>query len=329
VSKVHFLDSIPVENSRLYVACQLDDIEPREIAHTRMFAFDTPDDRKWFHHDVDMNVVSVAIKMGHANDLDESRRLIGLSKEGELDIFATGDYVWRTEKIPDAGVRFGSRGHMTHVRQIGSHLFACGHNGQVYKRVGDNSWIAIDSEIYKSIDYTSGDTSKLLNAMLGQRVLNCIDGSSEADVYTVGDDGYMAHFDGKKWKEIKLKTTEHLQWIRCYSPTEAWACGFNGTLLVGNVISGFRDVSTIDDNYTWWSLAKLDNKIYLAAAEGLFVYEGTGIKPVKTGLSPEHEDTYRVNVKDGALWSVGAKDIVRLMNGSWERFGHIDNPPIR
>jgi hypothetical protein len=329
MATVHFLDAIPVEAFRLYVACQLDDVEPREVAHTRMCAFDAPNDREWFHHDVEMNVVSVTTKINHANDSDTSRRLVGLSKEGEVDIFAAGDYVWRTEKIPNAGARLGTRGHMSHIRQVGSHLFACGQNGQVYQRLGDNKWVAIDADIYKAIDYTSGDPAALVDAMMNQRVLNCIDGTSQSDLYVVGNDGFMAHFDGKRWQQIKLKSNEHLQWVRCVSASEVWACGYNGTLLVGSENSGFKDVSTVDDNFTWWSLAKHDELVYLSATEGLFAYDGVKIKPVNTGLSPQHRDTYRVSAKDGALWSVGAKDIVRLFNGQWERFGHIDNPKLK
>ncbi len=329
IAGVHFLDAIPVNAHRLYVACQLDDVEPREVAHSRMCAFDAPNDREWFHHDVDMNVVSVATKIAHANDSDTSRRLVGLSKEGEVDIFAAGDYVWRTEKIRGAGARSGGRGPMTHIRQVGSHLFACGQNGQIYQRLGDDQWGPIDADLYKPIAYTQGDPAALVEAMMNQRSLNCIDGTSESDLYVVGNDGFMAHFDGRRWQQLELNSCEHLQWVRCVSSSEVWACGYNGILLVGTAAAGFEKVGTVDGNFTWWSLAKHEDRIYLSATEGLFEYDGVQIKRTRTGLSPTHHDTLRVNVKDGALWSVGARDIVRRFEGRWERFGHIDNPRLK
>jgi hypothetical protein len=328
MASIYFLDAIAVDTNRLYAACQLDDVEPREVPHTRMCSFDAPDDHEWFSHDVEMNIVSVTKKIQHINDKDNSRRLVGLSKEGEIDIFAAGDYVWRTEKIPEAGARQGSRGHMTYITQIGANLFACGQNGQVYKRLGDDQWMAIDEGIYKAIDYASTDPATLMEAMMNQRVLNCIDGNNENDLYVVGDEGFFAHYNGSTWNNIAFKTNEHLQWVKCYGKDEIWACGYNGTLLRGSISKGFINVSTAEDNYTWWSLAKHDNKIYLSATEGLFCYFDGEICIVKTGLQPEHSDTNRVSAADGALWSIGAKDIVRLKESEWKRFHHTDNPRI-
>lgn len=329
MATVHYLDANAIAHDLVYIATQLDEIDPRVHKHTRMSIYDCLDG-KWYYHDVDMNVISICIKLNHAND-PEDRRLISLSFEGELDIFAKGDYVWRTEKIPEAGLRLGTRGRMTHIRQISAHLFACGHNGQVYQRMGTNSWRAIDNGIYQgSANDRPKSPEELLDEIMNRRILNCIDGNNESDIYVVGDSGYMAHFNGTSWNQVALKTDEHLQWIRCYGPDEVWACGYNGTLLKGNVKDGFKDVSSIDDNDTWWCLTKYGEDIYLSATKGLFKFDSKSkkIAPVKTGLKPEHQDTYRLDSKDGALWSVGEKDIARLFNGRWERIHDIDNPKI-
>lgn len=333
MAEVHFLDACAISQDFLYVASQLDDVDPREVAHTRMCTYFSKDGT-WFSHDVEMNAISVAVKINHAND-SEDRRLISLSTEGEIDIFAKGDYVWSTEKIPEAGVRLGKRGRMTHIRQIGAHLFACGHNGQIYQRNGSADWCAIDEGVYKAAEYSDSDDAEvraqvMLDAIMNKRILNCIDGNSEQDIYVVGDSGYMAHYDGKAWSQIELQTDEHLQWIRCYGANEVWACGYNGTLLKGSVTSGFKDVSSIDDNDTWWCLVKHEEEVYLSATSGLFRFDSTSTKiaRVSTGLKPEVEDTYRLDAKDGALWSMGEKDIVRFYKGNWERIHHIDNPPV-
>ena len=333
MATVHYLDVYAIAHDLLYVATQLDEVNPREFAHTRICIYDCSDGR-WYSHDVNMNVTSVCVKLHHAND-PEDRRLVSLSLEGEVDVFAKGDYVWRTEKIPEAGVRLGSRGRMSHIRQIGAHLFACGHNGQVYQRMGTDNWRAIDEGVYQAGEYSDSDdfevrAKALMDAIMNKRILNCIDGNSERDVYVVGDSGYMAHYDGATWSQVVLKTDEHLQWVRCYGPNEVWTCGYNGTLLRGNAIEGFRDVSSIDDNDTWWCLCKYGEDIYLSATAGLYRFDSASgkIKRVKTGLKPEHTDTYRVDAKDGALWSVGEKDIARFYEGRWERINHIDNPKI-
>ena len=293
-----------------------------------MSTYEMPEN-KWFTHDLEMNIVSACTKIAHANDRDTSRRLIALSKEGEVDVFASGDYVWRTEKIPEAGLRLGTRGWMTHIRQIGSHLFACGQNGQVYQRHGSDDWRKHDEGVYKFETYTAGDVEAAIRVIGNRRTLNCIDGNSETDIYVAGDNGYLAHHDGKKWTQLKLKTGEHLQWVRCYGADEVYVCGYNGTLLKGSAKLGFKDVSSVNDNFTWWCLARPGEHVYLCASEGLFYFDGKTIKKVKTGLKPEHQDTGRVDVAGGVLWSVGAKDIVRrLADGKWERIHHVDNERI-
>ena len=334
MATVHYLDAYATFHDLLYVATQLDDVDPRQLAHVRICSYDCQN-ATWYSHDVNMNVISTCRKIGHVDDTDEGGRGISLSIEGEVDIFDSQDYVWRTEKIPDAGMRLGTRGRMSHIRQIGAHLFACGHNGQVYQRMGTDNWRAIDKGVYQAVDYGGGGdiesrADALLDAIMNKRILNCIDGNSERDMYVVGDFGYMAHYDGTTWSQVELKTDEHLQWIRCYGPNEVWACGYNGTLLKGSASAGFRDVSSIDDNDTWWCLTKYGEDIYLSATPWLFRFGSASgkIMRVATGLKPEHEDTYRVDAKDGALWSIGEKDIARLYEGRWERIHHIDNPRI-
>jgi hypothetical protein len=138
----------------------------------------------------------------------------------------------------------------------------------------------------------------------------------------------MVHFNGRTWSTIPLKTDEHLQWVRCYGPNEIWACGFNGTVLVGNARQGFRDVSTVDDNQTWVCLTKYQDKIYLCEEDGLHVFDGKSIKSVVTGLKPELQDAWRVDHADGVLWSIGVKDLARFDGTRWERIHHPDNPRI-
>lgn len=215
MASVHYLDAYAIFHDLLFIATQLDDVDPREYAHTRMSRYDCQD-QSWNCHDVNMNIISICRIRDHANDEDKRGRLISLSHEGEVDICGAPDFVSRTEKIPEAGVRLGSRGRMSHIRQIGAHLFACGHNGQIYQRMGTDHWRAIDEGVYQAGEYSDSDdfevrAKALLGAIMNKRILNCIDGNSERDVYVVGDSGYMAHYDGATWSQVVLKTDEHLQ----------------------------------------------------------------------------------------------------------------------
>lgn len=221
---------------------------------------------------------------------------------------------------------------MTHIRQIGEQLFACGFNGQVYQRFAANDWRPIDAGLFKTPLALPSDGSieafaQALLDKIGHDIhLNCIDGFHEHDLYAVGDQGCLAHYDGSQWDRIATGTDEHLQWVRCYGTDEVWVCGFNGALLKGNASRGFVQLARSDE--TWWCLAQHQGRIYLSSRNGIFALAANGIERVSTGLSPEPSESYRLDARDGALWSMGEKDMVRLHGGAWQRIDHPDNDKI-
>jgi hypothetical protein len=315
LNEITFIDGCIVENDYIYLASFADEYDPNEHVFSRLFAYIGRLDDKWFHHDTKSNVVSVCVKKATAT---EGRRLCALSKEGEVEIYSNKDGSSITEKIPESGLRLGSRGYLTQIREIGDTLFACGANDQVYRH-HDGGWMLITSsplQILNALDPNYG-------------VLNSIDGNNENDIYVCGFDGRLFHFDGKNWKKIPLQTDEHLNYVKCISADEVWICGYNGTLLKGNVKTGFQDISTVDDNFTFWSLAKFGESVYLSTAnQGLFVYDGMSIKKVYTGLEPEI-DTYKLDANEQTIWSFGTKDLSFFDGNKWTRIDHPDNPPIR
>ncbi|MFA8362342.1 hypothetical protein ACEPT7_31220 [Burkholderia ubonensis] len=315
-TEVYFISGCAVESDIVYLATQLEDVDSSEYAHTRMSAYVGRLDvgRQWFYHDVNANIVSVCEKRQTDTEL---RKLAALSKEGEVELWTSKDGSSSMEKIPNAGVRLGSLGYMRSIREIGNALFACGFNSQVYMR-HDGIWKSLVSGPLKHRHAASDDYV----------IFNAIDGYSEKDVYVVGSKGALYHWDGNGWQQITLKIDENLECIRCYGTDDVWIGGSNGTLLNGNAVRGFRDVSDVADNDTFWSLAKFKDKVYLGTTEGLFSYDGQAIRAVVTGLDPEVE-TYTVDATADALWSIGAKDLVRFDGHVWTRIDHPDNPPIR
>ncbi|WP_157655977.1 hypothetical protein [Burkholderia ubonensis] len=315
-AEVYFISGCAVESDIVYLATQLEDVDSSEYTHTRMSVYvgRFEASRQWFYHDVDANIVSVC-NMRHTNP--KVKQLVALSKEGEVELWTNQDGSSPMEKTLDAGVRLGSLGYMRSIREIGSRLFACGFNSQVYERRHDG-WISLTAGPLKYHHAASNDYV----------VFNGIDGFSESDVYVVGSNGKLYHWNGGDWRQIPLKTDENLECIRCYGADEVWIGGANGTLLNGNVANGFRDVSDVADKDTFWSLAKFKDKVYLGTTKGLFAYDGQAIRPVVTGLNPEVE-TYTVDSTTDALWSIGAKDLVRFDGQVWTRIDHPNNPPIR
>ncbi|MET3120377.1 hypothetical protein AAKU64_004629 [Undibacterium sp. GrIS 1.8] len=257
-----------------------------------------------------------AVSVCYSKELDA---LCVLSKEGDILIGKSNEFL--REKINDAGVRSGIHGYVSHIREIGKTLFVCGQSGQIYKRES-SGWVHFDLGVLVPMAVELGTS-----AFLDSPILNCVDGFNDSDLYVVGDSGAIYHFNGEMWKKILVNCKEHLQWVRCYKDNEVWICGYNGTVLKGNMQDGFVDVSSVDDNRTFWSLVKFKENIYLSTIDHLYIYSGQGISIVETKLEPELL-TYCLDACDDELWSFGSKDIARFDGTTWERIHHPDNPPI-
>jgi len=275
----------------------------------------------WAYHDIELHVVSACVKK---KTLTHGRRVCALSRDGDVEIFSAMTGTEAIEKIPGAGLnpessRGGIAGYVTHIREIDGSLYVCGLNGQVYCRPPEGGWDAMDTGLFKPLTRENTEVSNYLT---------CIDGTSTRDIYVVGMQGVVYYFDGFHWYKINVPTDEHLHWVRCYGQNEVYICGHNGTLLKGNASQGFKDVSTLEDNLTWWCLCKFKNKVYLSSTQGLYAWDGDKIAPVVTGLKPEIE-TWRVD-SDGekALWSFGTKDLAWFDGTHWQRLHHPDNPRI-
>lgn len=315
-AEVTFLAGCAVEHDYIYTAALLDAYNPREVVHSRLFCYiSTLEDDPWAQHDIDANIVAVCVKKPSST---MGRRLVALSSEGEVEIYSNGDGSIIREKIDDAGVRLGTRGYVTSIREIGKTLFVCGGNDQVYRRDDDGRWELISAGPLQVRSVLDG----------GLSMLNSIDGTDERDLYTCGFGGRLFHYDGAAWTQVELRTDEHLNCVRCISHDEVWVCGDNGTLLVGNAAAGFKDVSTIDDNQQFWSLTQFQGKIYLATTEdGMFVYDGKSIEQVDTGFASGLW-TNKVDSVPEMLWSFSPKEIACFDGQRWTRVQHPDNPPV-
>lgn len=329
-SSVYCLDAVCVDPDWLYLATQLDSLDPEETSHTRLSVLDLTQSSRWRYHDYEDNIVSVHAYRMAKEELPDGSRYAALGMHGTVHFSERNEPTFK-EVIPGAGMLDGNFGGlMTHIRLIAGQLWACGQHGQVYRRIGHDEWRRSDEGIRVLLNPSehTHDVEGMLDKMNTAPMLTCMDGSSDDDIYVVGLSGYMAHFDGVTWTRIDLPVDEHLEWVRCYGPDEVWACGHNGTLLRGNASKGFNSLGGLNDHQTFVCLAKFNESVYLCAEEGLFVWNGKAIAQLRTGLKPELQDAWRVDQVDGVLWSVGVRDIARFDGQKWERFGHPDNESI-
>ena len=266
-----------------------------------------------------------------------------LSREGKVRLYGPGGKPDYTYQIPEAGV-FGNTavglGYVNRIRSIDNHLYVCGQSRQVYRFHWDGQ------------DFASGRWHDVAGVMRQPPMpappgnaeeedfnrwlddndaidLVDIDGPSENDIYVVGDECW--HWNGSHWRQLALPVDEPISAIKALSPELIFFAGHNGSLLVGNARSGFRDLSSIDDNQNFVSIEWFANKLFLTSNLGLFTYDPrhAQITPYRTNLTPDLRDTHILEAKDGVLWSFGFKDLAWFDGESWTRVAHPENPPIR
>lgn len=279
----------------------------------------------WAHFVVHWWPVSACVYQ-HPGENDWA--IVCMSNEGNVDFTYSNSQLG--EEIAGAGFQRDDSsgwGYMNAIRQIGAHLYACGGAGQVYKRIGPNNWIHMDAGILQPAD-------------VADRFLpSDINGLTENDIYLCGSfpspaglEGRLYHFDGAVWSKVEIPECGYLNAIHVESPKRVWLCGQNGALLLGNSREGFKELSRVEDNQLFYSIAQLNDRIYLGSNMGLFEYDSRhpkdGIRKVTTHLKPDLQDSHTVDAVDGVLWSVGQKDIARFDGTRWERIHHPDNPRI-
>ncbi len=298
-STVYFNDGCVKWKDYAFIVAKLHAADAEEATFSRVFTYDNG---QWLHTDFQWNVCSIIYS-------EFENAIVILSTEGNVSLMSkTGT---AHEKISSAGIRDGL-GAVKQIRQIGKSLYVCGDQGQVFKRDSKSKrWTRIDKGILDP---------KISASALD---LNAIAGTAEDDIYVAGFRGRILHFDGKRWTELDSPTNCNLERILVTAANEIYICGDHGTLFRKNG-NGFQDLSTDKLQDDFWGMAEYNGKIYLATLHGIHVYDGKSISAVKTGLKPKI-GSYRLDARDGMLWSFGVDDLAFFDGNKWTRVHHPDN----
>lgn len=141
---------------------------------------------------------------------------------------------------------------------------------------------------------------------------------------TQNDEGFIAFFNGLKWFEVDRITPSALYAIvPCPDGKNILVLGQYGTLLRGNIDSGFKNLKDISINSTFYNAAFYNNKIYIASEQDLYQYEEG-----RYSIVPELEEiqgVISVEVKENILWVLTYKKLIRYDGYNWEIISYHDN----
>ncbi|RQO36426.1 hypothetical protein DBR37_08945 [Herminiimonas sp. KBW02] len=308
-----------------YMSCSLDDPAIDEPC-SRLFFYQDQTKEKWFYHDQPgWRVVSTCLLPEHGTT---PRSVVALSEEGGIEVYnRNGSHV---EKIVDAGLSDSSKGYgyLNRVRLIGGALFACGYGGQLYKR-GRTGWRHVDQGLLRKPSLPMpADRSKIEEWMKNEaEVIDVLDvnGVSQTDIYAVGDHGFIAHYDGSTWVSLRPKTQSCLYSLYIESANDVWIAGSQGTLLKGNAQSGFQAVLRKSTEADFYAMTKFNDEVYIGASDGLYKLLRGDVIATEPTLKMKMTEVADVEAKEGVLWALASKHLLRFDGKKWDIFEHIDN----
>lgn len=136
------------------------------------------------------------------------------------------------------------------------------------------------------------------------------------DVWAVGQEGIIAHFDGTTWSAYTSPTTVDLRAIDMVSPDEGWAAGDRGIILhyLDSEWSVFTPPGPADSHIN--ALEMVSTTLGWAGGSDLFKYTGeswvTETVPVTLGGGHDHSQyiTDISMVSDTEGWAVGTMNLI-------------------
>ncbi|QBE66534.1 hypothetical protein [Pseudoduganella lutea] len=188
------------------------------------------------------------------------------------------------------------------LKCINGFTYAAVRGRGLYKRVDLGRWVPFDAGLPKS-----GESPKM--------GFQDIDAFSDDDMYAVGGEGDVWHFDGTSWKRMHFQDKARLATVTCAGDGNVYISGEGGSLWVG-AKSRWKPVCKGNSNVSWNDVLWFQDKLWLASDDDFCHFTSGGIERVTHdgGIVPmcghmdAHNgilviaDLHRVMSFDGSEW---------------------------
>jgi len=201
---------------------------------------------------------------------------------------------FRTDWIADAQ----DRGPLERITVVGDSIYACGWAGQIYA-LRRGVWSRADD----GIDAANFD---FLN----------IGGFSENNLFAIGLQGIIFHYDGRHWSRVDSPTNQHLYDIALEPGGKVMIAGAEGVLLSGDS-NGFQVLDVPTGMGNLWSVECYAERLFVAHSHNRIscLSEQTW-QPIAIQAG-EPVTTYRLSSRDSVLLSIGASTLATLDGEQW------------
>jgi hypothetical protein len=158
-------------------------------------------------------------------------------------------------------------------------------------------------------------------------------GKSPADVFAVGDEGSILHYDGTSWSSMESSTKEHIMFIGDYSPTEIVAVTDKSTILIYDGTSWNTREKLPESLNLWGAWADSSSKIFMITLghplgdEYPFLYFN-GTEYLRMKYNFEHHLDCIWGSSDTDVYAGGEYGTVAHFDGTEWRTLTTDNPTV-
>lgn len=268
----------------------------------------------------EFNYVSIAFNPNNSQNVNE---YVAIDLAGT--VFSSSSFGRRVETsihdLIDTKVPFDNKrlriGFSKIVRVLGT-VYALGTHRKIYRRIGFEQWREIGDEGW-GVPITKKESLDLHASL--KFGFNDLSAFAENDMYAVGGEGDVWHFDGTNWQQCMLPTNEWFYTVCCGGDGVVYITDFRGNVWAGrenkwkciakpDLSPGSHPVDAV-----WFN-----NQLILGTVSGLLQLDNThktlapyqpyGLNETNSGrldLSPDGKTlltsgTYGACVHDGEQW---------------------------
>lgn len=290
-----FLDGSVVNTELIYLVGVEDSKAEQGIDHAIIFQ---RYQGTW--HKLEINEKLISCTVWTLSD----KKFVAVAENGMVTVLEGGMVI--SECIALGEHSPSANGPLIEVRAVANgHAYAVGTARQAYRKEGEDNWVRLDQTCKPS----SGEKR-------AEVCFHSIDGFAENDIYAVGWNGEIWHYDGQSWEQKISPTNLSLFKVRCCKDGYVYACGQLGTIIKGRDDT-WEVLEQEETEESLRGLAYFKGEVYISSVHFVYKISEKGLEQIDIYHNPI--SCLELDAIDDLMISVGAKDVFLFDGITWTK----------
>lgn len=251
-----------------------------------------------------------------------SEGVLALSRTG--NIFSTSNG-YLVDRLPE-----NIFSHMHGMSSIGSEIFICGDSGNFFKgELGNFQFI--NNRFYSPVPGAEATLEERILWAKNTKFFFSADGNGQNAFTVTGSDGLFLSFDGSNIFETTVNPEIRIA-DQYFNPVDStvWFCGHTPVSVIGK-LRGAEDYEIVflsQNNEEIVSITHFQNTMFVADSGyqgGVFYLKNGTLHKTAFSDIEKYGTACQVQMKDGVLWALFERALIRYDGQTWEVFRHPDH----